>query len=893
MADVTVKQLAQVIGIPATRLLDQLNAAGLSFSEDTEHVNEEQKRILLNYLKSNSSQEIRITLKRTSQMTIKPQVTGVAHSPKIPTTKKPINVVVRQKKTYVKRPLQNQEASEGEVESATSDSSIATESNFEGKERSFVEAGNAAIEGQETATLSSEEVVQEVNLPITIESAEQSLEDNQQAVEQELQTNVSEIEVAGATPSETVVSEKTAEDNNPNAAQLAKKSEKTDKSEKGAKKKHQEKREPETTTDFKKGKKRQKYGIQDTEEQDSAQNRHKRGKPKKRKVLEKSEKYKEAEEALTHGFAMPTVPVVREVLIPETITVSELAKRMSVKATEVIKAMMKMGAMATINQVIDQDTALLVVEEMGHKAIILKENQIEDTLGEVISHGSNHASRAPVVTIMGHVDHGKTSLLDYIRRTKVAVGEAGGITQHIGAYHVETDKGAVTFLDTPGHAAFTAMRARGAEVTDIVILIVAADDGVKPQTIEAIQHAKAAKVPIIVAINKMDKPDSDPDRVMNELSTHEIISEAWGGDVMFVNISAKTGAGVDTLLDAILLQAEVLELSAATDGAAKGVIIESRLDKGRGPIATVLVQNGTLHKGDILLAGLEYGRVRALISDNGSLVDSAGPSMPVEVLGLSAVPHAGDEAIVVPSEKKAREVALFRQGKFRDVKLAKRHQASLEGLFENMAATETKALNIILKADVQGSVEAISDALVKLSTDEIKVQIVGSGVGGITESDVNLASASQAILIGFNVRADNSSKRLAEQEGISLLYYSVIYDIVDQVKQALSGMLKPQFKEEIIGIAEVRDVFRSPKLGAIAGCMVVEGLIKRNNPIRVLRNHVVIYEGTLESLRRFKDDVVEVRQGFECGIGVKNYNDIKNGDLIEVFETVEIKREIA
>ena len=493
---------------------------------------------------------------------------------------------------------------------------------------------------------------------------------------------------------------------------------------------------------------------------------------------------------------------------------------------------------------------------------------------------------------MGHVDHGKTSLLDYIRLTKVAAAEAGGITQHIGAYHVSTPKGAITFLDTPGHAAFTAMRARGAQATDIVILIVAVDDGVKPQTLEAIQHAKAAKVPIIVAINKMDKPGADPERVMTELSNYDVIPEPWGGDTMFVPISARTGLGVDQLLDAILLQAEVLELTAHTDGAAKGVVIESRLDKGRGPVATILVQRGTLHRGDIILAGFQYGRVRALVSDAGLPVESAGPSMPVEILGLSAIPHAGDEAIVVQDEKRAREVALFRQGKFRDVKLARRQKTSLEGIFDNMTESQAKVLNIVLKADMQGSVEAIGDALVKLSNDEVKVAVIASGVGGITESDVHLALASNGLLIGFNVRADAGAKRLAELESVSLHYYSVIYDIVDQVKGALGGMLAPQFKEQIVGIAEVRDVFRSPKLGAIAGCMVMEGVIKRNNPIRVLRDNTVIYEGTLESLRRFKDDVSEVRQGIECGIGVKNYNDVKPGDLIEVFETIELKRDL-
>ena len=640
---------------------------------------------------------------------------------------------------------------------------------------------------------------------------------------------------------------------------------------------------------FKKAKKKGKYQPPARNERDNDAAFNKHGKFKKRKGHHKSEKYLEAEESLTHGFAMPTAPVVHEVLIAETITVAELAKRMSVKAAEVIKVMMGLGAMATINQVIDQETAIIVVEEMGHNARVFKEDAIEHKLGDALTKGSLRESRAPVVTIMGHVDHGKTSLLDYIRRTKVAAGEAGGITQHIGAYHVSTPKGDITFLDTPGHAAFTAMRARGAQATDIVILIVAADDGVKPQTVEALQHAKAAKVPMIVAINKMDKPGADPDRVMNELTAYHVVPEQWGGDTMFVTISAKSGQGIDELLDAVLLQSEVLELTAHTDGAAKGVVIESRLDKGRGPVATILVQSGTLRKGDILLAGLQYGRIRALVSDNGTSIDSAGPSMPVEVLGLSAIPHAGDEAIVVPDEKKAREVALFRQGKFRDVKLARRQKTSLEGIFENMTVAELKTLNIVLKADMQGSVEAIADALVKLSNEEVNVQVIASGVGGITESDVQLAIASNAFIIGFNVRADAGAKRLADAEAITMNYYSVIYDIVDQIKAALTGMLAPQFKEQIVGIAEVRDVFRSPKLGAIAGCMVIEGVIKRNNPIRVLRENIVIYEGTLESLRRFKDDASEVRQGFECGIGVRNYNDVKTGDLIEVFETIEIK----
>ncbi|MDI9818923.1 translation initiation factor IF-2 [Tatlockia sp. PL877] len=854
MADVTVKQLAQVVGIPAKRLLDQLQEAGLAFTDDSQTVNEEQKRILLNYRESRVAPE-RITLKRKSftQVTVGHDV----HSGKT------VNIEVRKKRTYVKRSslLEQQNPPEIEVEN---DEVLAAEIPVEETKTVETTLPENAAPAEEA----------QIAAPVT-EEPEQIMETVAEATEVSNQTTESEAkpDVAVEMPNEPTVSEV------------------EERAEKASKKKHQEK-VADADSDFKRNKKRGKYQAPEQEDDEQLLIRHKRSKPKKRRGNEKSEKYREAEEALTHGFAMPTAPVIREVLIPETITVADLAKRMSVKAAEVIKVMMGFGAMATINQVIDQDTAVIVVEEMGHKPQLLKENAIEDTLGEVISKGSHTESRAPVVTIMGHVDHGKTSLLDYIRRTKVAAGEAGGITQHIGAYHVSTEKGEITFLDTPGHAAFTAMRARGAQATDIVILIVAADDGVKPQTIEAVQHAKAANVPVIVAVNKMDKPDADPDRVMNELSSYEVIPESWGGDTMFVSISAKTGLGIDELLDAVLLQAEVLELTAPTDGAAKGVVIESRLDKGRGPVATVLVQSGTLRKGDILLAGLQYGRVRALVSDSGTQVDQAGPSIPVEVLGLSAIPHAGDEAIVVPDEKKAREVALFRQGKFRDVKLARRQKSSLEGIFENMASAEVKILNVVLKADVQGSVEAIADALVKLSTDEVKVEIIASGVGGITESDVHLAIASNAILIGFNVRADGGAKRLAEQEAVSLHYYSVIYDIVDQVKNALTGMLAPQFKEEIIGIAEVRDVFRSPKLGAIAGCMVTEGSVKRNNPIRVLRNNVVIYEGTLESLRRFKEDVVEVRQGFECGIGVKNYNDVKSGDLIEVFETIEVKRDL-
>lgn len=597
--------------------------------------------------------------------------------------------------------------------------------------------------------------------------------------------------------------------------------------------------------------------------------------------------------ALQQAFTKPVQVVKQDVVIGETITVAELANKMATKATEIIKAMMKMGEMVTINQVLDQETSQLVAEELGHKVILRNENELEEEVLGDRDVNAEKVTRAPVVTIMGHVDHGKTSLLDYIRKAKVAAGEAGGITQHIGAYHVEMDDGKmITFLDTPGHAAFTSMRARGAKATDIVVLVVAADDGVMPQTIEAIQHAKAAGAPLVVAVNKIDKPEANPDRVEQELLQHEVISEKFGGDVQFVPVSAKKGTGIDDLLDAILLQSEVLELTAVKDGMASGVVIESYLDKGRGPVATILVQSGTLRKGDIVLCGFEYGRVRAMRDENGKEIDEAGPSIPVEVLGLSGVPAAGDEATVVRDEKKAREVALHRQGKFREVKLARQQKAKLENMFSNMTEGDVAELNIIVKADVQGSVEAIIQSLQDLSTDEVKVKVVGSGVGGISETDATLAAASNAIMVGFNVRADASARRIIEAENIDLRYYSIIYELLNDVKAAMSGMLQPEFKQEIIGLAEVRDVFKHPKFGAIAGCMVTEGVVKRNNPIRVLRDNVVIFEGELESLRRFKDDVSEVRNGMECGIGVKNYNDVKVGDQIEVFEVVEIKRSI-
>ncbi|TMI10933.1 MAG: translation initiation factor IF-2 [Betaproteobacteria bacterium] len=592
-------------------------------------------------------------------------------------------------------------------------------------------------------------------------------------------------------------------------------------------------------------------------------------------------------------FAQPTEPMVREIAVPETIAVGELAHRMSVKAAEVIKALMKLGTMATINQVLDQETAMIVVEEMGHKAKPAKLDDPESYLVETDAQPATEAlPRPPVVTVMGHVDHGKTSLLDYIRRTKVAAGEAGGITQHIGAYHVETPRGVVTFLDTPGHEAFTAMRARGAKVTDIVVLVVAADDGVMPQTVEAINHAKAAEVPLVVAINKIDKHEANPEKVKQELLGHGVVPEEYGGDSPIVLVSAKTGKGVDELLEQLLLQAEVLELKAPVGAPARGVVIEARLDKGRGPVATLLVQSGTLHRGDIALTGAVYGRVRAMLDENGKPVQSAGPSIPVEIQGLSEVPAAGEDMMVLTDERKAREIALFRQGRFRDVKLAKQQAAKLENVFEQMGEGEKKVLALVIKSDVQGSQEALVHALTRLATDEVKVSVVHAGVGGITESDVNLAMASRAVIIGFNTRADAAARKLAESAGIQLRYYNIIYDAVEEMKAALSGMLAPERKEAVIGMVEVRQVFRISKIGTVAGCYVLEGAVKRGAQVRVLRDNVVIHSGDIDSLRRFKDDVREVKAGFECGMSLKNFSDLKEGDQLEVFEVQEVARSL-
>lgn len=601
---------------------------------------------------------------------------------------------------------------------------------------------------------------------------------------------------------------------------------------------------------------------------------------------------KPAEDQVAHSFSAPTEPVVHEVTVPETISVGALAQKMSIKAAEVIKALMKMGNMVTINQMLDQETAMIVVEELGHvakyAALDSPEAFLADT--EVPATEFKTEPRAPVVTVMGHVDHGKTSLLDYIRRTRVASGEAGGITQHIGAYHVETERGMVTFLDTPGHEAFTAMRARGAKVTDLVVLVVAADDGVMPQTIEAIHHAKAAKVPIVVAVNKIDKPEANSERIRQELVTQSVVPEDWGGDTMFVEVSAKTGQGIDELLESVLLQAEVLELRAPVEAPAKGIVIESRLDKGRGPVATVLVQSGTLKRGEVLLAGAVFGRIRAMLDENGKPVESAGPSIPVEIQGLSEVPVAGEAVLVLADERKAREIALFRQGKFRDVKLARQQAAKLENVFEQKG--EVKVLALIIKADVQGSYEALSHALERLSTDEVRVNIIHSGVGAITESDINLALASKAVVIGFNSRADTVARKLIASTGVDVRYYSIIYEAVDEIKAALSGMMAPDRKENVTGMIQIREVFRISKVGAVAGCHVLEGVVKRGSLARLVRNGAIIYSGELDSLKRFKDDVKEVRAGFDCGLSLKNFNDIQIGDLLETYEIVEIARSL-
>ncbi|WP_417883817.1 translation initiation factor IF-2 [Vibrio rumoiensis] len=890
MTELTVKALSEEIGTPVEHLVEQLADAGMK-KTSTDSVTDAEKQQLLAHLKkgngSNSDSEpTRLTLQRKTKSTLSVSAGGGKS--------KEVQVEVRKKRTYVKRTAVDEEAKrEAEEQAAREAAEIAKR---EAEEKAKLEAeAKAKAEAEAKAKREAEEKAKR-------EAAEKAKAEEAKAAakrspEEKAQHEAAKKEAEALKRRQEEEAQRKAEQEAQKLVEEARKLAEENEarwSEEEKKKKESENSDYHVTTN------KHARDAEDEADRRSEASRRKKKKPAKKEEERfsgrnarggRNRKGKLAKPtSMQQGFDKNATVAKADVVIGETIVVSELANKMSVKGTEVIKTMMKMGAMATINQVIDQETAALVAEEMGHKVVLRKENELEEAILSDRDNTTEAVPRAPVVTIMGHVDHGKTSTLDYIRRSRVASGEAGGITQHIGAYHVETDNGMITFLDTPGHAAFTSMRARGAQATDIVVLVVAADDGVMPQTVEAIQHAKAAGVPLIIAVNKIDKEDANPDNVKNELAQYDVIPEEWGGENMFVHISAKTGENIDGLLEAILLQAEVLELKAVTDGMASGVVVESRLDKGRGPVATVLVQAGTLRKGDIVLCGQEYGRIRAMRDENGQEITEAGPSMPAEILGLSGVPASGDEATVVRDERKAREVANYRQGKFRDVKLARQQKSKLENMFSNMEAGEVAELNVVLKADVQGSVEAIADSLRKLSTDEVKVNIVGSGVGGITETDAVLAAASNAIILGFNVRADASARRTVESESLDLRYYSIIYQLIDEVKLAMGGMLAPEFKQEIIGLAEVRDVFKSPKLGAIAGCMVTEGVIKRSNPIRVLRDNVVIYEGELESLRRFKDDVQEVRNGYECGIGVKNYNDVRAGDQIEVFEIVEIKR---
>ncbi|MFJ4066970.1 translation initiation factor IF-2 [Pseudomonas sp. NPDC089996] len=844
MTQVTVKELAQEVEAPVERLLQQMREAGLPHTDAGQVVTDNEKQTLLTHLKSSHKSKAeeprKITLQRKTTSTLR-----VAGS-------KSISVEVRKKKVFVQRsPEEIQAEQKRELDERRAAENAA---------RDKVEA-EVRQRNEEQARRQSAEAAAAAPAPAPVAKAEPA---------------PAAAPVVADAPASEDAAARAAERKKDEARRNEGRT--RDEDRRGGERRGEA---PRVSIKVKVKEKEKaptpRAAPRTTDEESDGARRGRGGKSKLKKRNQ-------------HGFQNPTGPVIRDVTIGETITVSELANQMSVKGAEVVKFMFKMGTPVTINQVLDQETAQLIAEELGHKVTLVSDTALEDSLAESLKFEGQTESRAPVVTVMGHVDHGKTSLLDYIRRAKVAAGEAGGITQHIGAYHVETDRGMVTFLDTPGHAAFTQMRARGAKATDIVILVVAADDGVMPQTREAVQHAKAAGVPLVVAVNKIDKPGADLDRIRNELAVEGVTSEDWGGDTPFVKVSAKMGTGVDELLEAVLLQAEILELTATPTAPGRGVVVESRLDKGRGPVATILVQDGTLRQGDMVLCGSNYGRVRAMLDENGKPVKEAGPSIPVEILGLDGTPEAGDELSVVADEKKAREVALFRQGKYREVKLARAHAGKLENIFETMGQEEKKTLNIVLKTDVRGSLEALNGSLGGLGNDEVQVRVIGGGVGGITESDANLALASNAVLFGFNVRADAGARKIVEQEGLDMRYYNVIYDIIEDVKKALTGMLGSDVRENILGVAEVRDVFRSPKFGAIAGCMVIEGTVYRNRPIRVLREDVVIFEGELESLRRFKDDASEVRSGMECGIGVKSYNDVKVGDKIEVFEKVQVAR---
>ena len=838
MAEVTVTQFAEVLKVPVEKLLTQLDEAGIKVSGSNDTISDDAKLELLSHLRRAHGQDDtpataaaprRITLKRKSQSELR--LSGSQGRSRT------VNVEVRRKRTYIKRDVLEKQAQEEQEE-------------LDRVRREEEERVEAAAREQERLKTEREEAARR-------EEAEREKERQAQESAEEEARRVAEQASAAA----------------------AEEKARLEKAEADARaRRTKEKAKP------KPGRVETRYGRKELHVAGDKSGRRKRKAPMRRRPVAVSGDSK-------HGFERPTAPVVHEVEIPEGISVAELAQRMAIKGNEVVKVLFNMGAMVTINQVIDQDTATLVVEELGHIAKQIDSADMDEKLlADEQQVSGEEVPRPPVVTIMGHVDHGKTSLLDYIRRTKVADHEAGGITQHIGAYSVETDKGRISFLDTPGHAAFTAMRARGAQATDIVVLVVAADDGVMPQTIEAIEHSKAAGVPLVVAINKIDRENADPDRVKNELTQHEVIPEDWGGDQIFVNVSAITGEGVDALLDAILLQAEVMDLKAVAEGPAHGLVIESSLEKGRGAVATLLVQTGTLRQGDMLIAGEEYGRIRNMFDETGASIKEARPSSPAVVLGLSKTPSAGDDFIVVQNERKAREVAEFRQSKTRDAKLAQQQASKLEDMFSKMQEGDAASVPVIIKSDVHGSAEALRDALTKLSTDEVKVGVLSSGVGGITETDANLAAASNAVIIGFNVRADAAARAAIKESGVDVRYYSIIYEAIDDVRAALSGLLAPEVREQIVGLADVKEVFRSPKFGNVAGCIVSEGYVKRANPIRVLRDNVVIYEGELESLRRFKDDVNEVRSGTECGIGVKNYNDVKVGDHIECFERIEVAR---
>jgi len=871
MAEVTVKQLAGVVGTPVDRLLEQLGEAGVGKSTGEDTVNDDEKMKLLEYLRHSQSRASmstgdasgessgdgdtsRITLRRKSTSELKVGSSG---------GRKNVNVEVRGRRTYVKRSVATEE---GEAERKRAEQERQRREQElreqEEKRRQAEENKRAEEERQRQEREEAQRKAQEEEERQRREAEEQAQKEAREKEQRE------QAPAAAATPAQP----------QPAPAEEAKSGKDSDRDER------------------RRGGKRR-SGKREEATEGRAPNELHVAKGKSGKRRDKKQRTARAAPVQTgskHGFERPTQPVKREVAVPETITVGELANKMAVKAPQLIKTLMGMGVMATINQTLDQETALLVVEETGHTPVAQAESDVEEALAQdlIPEQTAEPTTRPPVITVMGHVDHGKTSLLDYIRRTKVTAGEAGGITQHIGAYHVDAPGGTITFLDTPGHAAFTAMRARGAQATDIVVLVVAADDGVKPQTIEAIQHARAAEVPLVVAINKVDKEGADLDRVKNDLAQQEVIPEDWGGETIFANVSALKGEGVDGLLESVLLQAELLELKAPPEGAARGVVVEATLEKGRGPVATVLVQSGRLQKGDILICGTEHGRVRALFDEAGAAIDGAGPSMPAVVLGLSSAPSAGDDMAAVGDERKARELAEYRRERSRDQRLAQRQATSAEDLFSQIREDETKVINCVVKSDVQGSFEALRDSLEKLSGDEVKVKVIGGGVGGINESDVNLAMASSAMLVGFNTRADSAARRLIDEHDLDVRYHSVIYDVIDVVKARISGMLEPEVREEIIGLAEVKEVFKSPKFGQVAGCLVVDGLVRKSSPIRVLRENVVIYEGELESLRRFRDDAQEVRMGTECGIGVRNYNDVRPGDQIEVFERTEVARTV-